>query len=239
MSCGVDAEVGRALAVDLDAQLGLVELERGVGVDDARAPAALLAQPLGVAAPAPRGPGPRMAKSMSNGAAADVERRRRCATGDAQVGELPQASRAPPASRRAACSCPGTPSSGSSVHDARAAAGRARTRAPRAARCARRRCPRLTPPRKPPPTVASTDAHARHRRAPRASTARIASSIAAEARALGRGDADLELRLVHVARHVLLPDQAVERDRRQRHGSRDRHRPWPPVAHRTTRAASV
>ena len=32
---GVDAEVGGALAVDVDAELGLVELERRVGVDDA------------------------------------------------------------------------------------------------------------------------------------------------------------------------------------------------------------
>ena len=32
---GAHAEVGGALAVDLHAQLGLVELERGVGVDDA------------------------------------------------------------------------------------------------------------------------------------------------------------------------------------------------------------
>ena len=35
MSVDVDAEVGGAVAVDLHAQLGLVELERGVGVDDA------------------------------------------------------------------------------------------------------------------------------------------------------------------------------------------------------------
>ena len=43
----VDAEVGRALAVDLHAQLGLVQLERGVGIDDAELRRAL-AQLLGV-----------------------------------------------------------------------------------------------------------------------------------------------------------------------------------------------
>ena len=39
---GVHAEIGGALAVDLDAQLGLVELERGVGVQQAQSPGAFL-----------------------------------------------------------------------------------------------------------------------------------------------------------------------------------------------------
>ncbi len=45
---GVDAEVGGALAVDLDAQLRLVELERGVGVHDAADLLGAVAQVFGV-----------------------------------------------------------------------------------------------------------------------------------------------------------------------------------------------
>ncbi len=44
---GVDAQVGGAIAVDLDPQLGLVELQGGVGVEQAQL-GRLLAQPLGV-----------------------------------------------------------------------------------------------------------------------------------------------------------------------------------------------
>ena len=48
MSEVVDAEVGGALAVDLDAQLRLVELERSVGVHDAADLLGAVAQLLGV-----------------------------------------------------------------------------------------------------------------------------------------------------------------------------------------------
>ena len=57
----------------------------------------------------------------------------------------------------------------------------------------------------------------------------MTSSIAGEARALGRGDADLELRLVDVARDVLLLDQLVERDRRRASRRAPDQRPPAPV----------
>ena len=62
---GVDAQVGGALAVDLDAQLRLVELERGVGVERCPAPAHRPAQLLGVARASVSRSGPRSTKSMS------------------------------------------------------------------------------------------------------------------------------------------------------------------------------
>ena len=88
MSDVLDAQVGGAVAVDLDAQLGLVELERGVGVDDAAAaPSSAAAQLLGVV-------GERLELRAADdevdvgAAAADVERRRSCARDSADRREL-------------------------------------------------------------------------------------------------------------------------------------------------------
>ena len=77
----VHAQVGGAVAVDLDAQLGLVELERGVGVDDAPDLAVWTFPREALRRNSFSGSrsGPRMTKSMSTVAAADVEARSSCA----------------------------------------------------------------------------------------------------------------------------------------------------------------
>ncbi len=62
---GVHPQVGGARAVDLDAQLRLVELEGGVRVDDAPERPGPLPQVLAVLREQGRDPGPRMTKSMS------------------------------------------------------------------------------------------------------------------------------------------------------------------------------
>ena len=93
-----------------DAQLGLVQLERGVGVQRCRPAACVLSAAPRRSRPASRGRA-RAWRSRYQLPAADVERRG-IAHGDAQIGEISAAARRTSASRRAACSCRGTRASG-------------------------------------------------------------------------------------------------------------------------------
>ena len=148
MSVGADAQVGGAVAVNLDAQFGLVELERGVGIQQAQR-GRVGAQPLGVGVQQVEVRPEQREVDVEVGAAADEGLR--VADGHPHVRQLPQAAAnllldvalGEVALKR----LPGGP-----VQQARPS-GRC---APRAAQAGRKKLAPLTPPRKPLPAVAST-----------------------------------------------------------------------------------
>ena len=222
----VDAQVGGAVAVDLHPQLGAVELERGVGVDDAAELLGPHAQLLGVG-------GERLEVGAAEGevdvevAAADVEGRH-VAHRAAQVRELGEAR----ADRRHHVALAVVAAEGGRRD--RGGRGRARKRVSENLRssCGAMRTktfPWLTPPRKPPPAVASTLRTPCTWRSSRLDRAhRLVHG--GEARPLGPRDVDLELRLVDVARDVLQLDQLEQRDRGE-HDAEAEQRRRAPVGH--------
>ena len=101
MSSVRHAEIRGPLAIDHHPQLGLVELQRRVGIHDAAELLRARAQPLGVVARAPSDPGPRIEKSISK-LPPPMLNDGTLRTDDAQVAGTCAACGGPPASRRAA-----------------------------------------------------------------------------------------------------------------------------------------